>query len=132
MIRNSSFGVHDALNQAMDSRFRGNDGYVGNDGRRESDVFRSNDVIPAEAGIHYDQRIPKLEPEDTPAAQRRPLRGGGHSDAGSGARCAVDGGGTRAIRSMFVVPETPKGIPAMMTSRSPAFANPSVTAVRHA
>ena len=71
---NSSFGVHDALNQAMDSRFggacpsprkrgpeRGNDGYGGNDGRRESDVSRSNAVIPAEAGIHYDQRIPKLE-----------------------------------------------------------------------
>ena len=40
--------------------------------------------------------------------------------------------GTRAIRSRFVVPEIPKGIPAMMTSESPAFANPSATAVRHA
>ena len=58
---NSSFGIHDALNQVMDSRFRGNDGYAGNDSRLESDVSRSNDVIPAKAGIHQGQRIPKLE-----------------------------------------------------------------------
>ena len=48
----------------MDSRFRGNDRedrFRGNDGRGESDVSHSNAVIPAEAGIHYGQRIPKLE-----------------------------------------------------------------------
>ena len=33
---------------------------------------------------------------------------------------------------MFVVPETPNGMPAMMTSESPALTNPSPSAVRHA
>ena len=35
------------------TRFHGKDSDGGNDGRRESDVSCSNDVIPAEAGIHY-------------------------------------------------------------------------------
>ena len=48
----------------MDSRFRGNDG------RRESGVSPSDDVIPTEAGIHYGQRIPKLEKEDRPTGPR--------------------------------------------------------------
>ena len=41
----------------LDSRFRGNDGYAGNDSRRESDVSRSNDVIPAKAGIQKRERF---------------------------------------------------------------------------
>ena len=43
--------IRDSL-AVMDSRFRGNNHYGGNDGCGESDVFYSNDVIPAEAGIH--------------------------------------------------------------------------------
>ena len=50
----------------MDSRFLGNDRYGGNDGRRENAVSCSNDVIPAEAGIHYGQRIPELEFPECP------------------------------------------------------------------
>ena len=50
----------------MDSRFLGNDRYGGNDGRRENAVSCSNDVIPAEAGIHYGQRIPELELPECP------------------------------------------------------------------
>ena len=46
------------LNQAMDSRFRGND--VISAGRV---VFRLA-VIPAKAGIHFGRRIPKLELRD--------------------------------------------------------------------
>ena len=48
---NSCLKFRDSLT-LMDSRFRGNDGYAGNDSRLESDVSRSNDVIPAKAGIH--------------------------------------------------------------------------------
>ena len=86
--RNLSFGIHDALNQAMDSRFRGNDVIIEREPslpptttvipavsvtrllHKSKDPLlpRSNEeraprrnVIPAEAGIHYGQRIPKLE-----------------------------------------------------------------------
>ena len=85
-MANSSFGIHDALNQAMDSRLRGNDDTTGvtvvvggSDGsrsimtsfprlhprgqalRKRESITASHDVIPAQAGIHYRQRIPKLE-----------------------------------------------------------------------
>ena len=70
---NSSFGIRDALNQAMDSRFRGND--VTSARRfiftlpvisrhpRESGagIHFNGPVIPAKAGIHFGQRIPKFE-----------------------------------------------------------------------
>ena len=70
---NSSFGIHDSLNQAMDSRLRGNDGGrrdVHVPGVRASGPLRAgrprsqgclSAVIPAEAGIHQGQRISKLE-----------------------------------------------------------------------
>ena len=57
---NSSLGIHDALNRAMDSRF------LGNDVISERHVTFTLTVIPAKAGIHFDQRIPKLEMRDTP------------------------------------------------------------------
>ena len=60
-LRDSSFGVHDALNQAMDSRFRGNDVIRARYVTLATTVIPAIAVIPAEAGIHYGQRIPKLE-----------------------------------------------------------------------
>ena len=51
----SNFGIQSTLNQAMDSRFRGNDVISARH------VTFALAVIPAKAGIHFGQRIPKLE-----------------------------------------------------------------------
>ena len=59
----------------LDSRFRGKDRDGGNDGRRGSDVSRSNDVIPAEAGIHFNHAL--RSPEDVKErVEATPIRQG--------------------------------------------------------
>ena len=70
---NSSFGIRNALNQATGSRFRGNDVISARRFTftliviprhlRESGagIHFNRPVIPAKAGIHFDQRIPTLE-----------------------------------------------------------------------
>ena len=70
---NLSFGIQNALNQAMDSRFRGNDVIsarlfafalaVISRHPRESGagIHFNRPVIPAKAGIHFGRRIPEFE-----------------------------------------------------------------------
>ena len=51
------------MHQAMDSRLRGNDVIRARYAALTKTVISTMSFIPAEAGIHYGQRIPKLELE---------------------------------------------------------------------